>query len=226
MILELLPDCLGIFAQAGEPPSVAKEGDALGRSLLVFVGGGLLLGAAFLIWVLPALINKVNDMLYDSGEQVELDETQRARVLVAQGDYDTAISEFRKLSQKHPEDRVPVIEIAKIQLDKLADPDAAIATFEEVLDGREWGPEDAAFFLFRLEELYLEEKGDSAKAIELLEFVIEQFPETRFSANATHKLHEIRKTEPAASPTPLPVEPAVPAEEEEETFVSPPRPDA
>ena len=49
---------------------------------------------------------------------------------------------------------------------------------------------DAAYFMFRLAELYDEDAHDRDSAVSILNQVMEQFPESRHSANARHKLHE------------------------------------
>ena len=85
---------------------------------------------------------------------------------------------------------MPYVEIAKIQKVNLEDPMAAIATLREAVEGQEWQENDAAFLMFRLAELYDEDAGDRAAAVVIMEQVIEQFPETRHSANARTKLHE------------------------------------
>jgi len=82
------------------------------------------------------------------------------------------------------------MEIVKIQRENLEDPDATIATVREVLEDYAWDQRDAAYFLFRLSELYDEDKDDRMSAAQILQQVMDQFPETRHSANARHKLHE------------------------------------
>jgi hypothetical protein len=82
------------------------------------------------------------------------------------------------------------VEIAKIYKDNLEDPEAAIQTIRYALESQEWEINDAAYFLFRLAELYDEVVGDRATSIAILQQVVEQFPRTRHSANANAKLHE------------------------------------
>jgi predicted TPR repeat methyltransferase len=82
------------------------------------------------------------------------------------------------------------VEIAKIQKDNLEDPHAAIETIRHALENHEWEINDAAYFLFRLAELYDEVLGDRDAAAAIMRQVIENFPRTRHSANAQTKLHE------------------------------------
>ena len=116
---------------------------------------------------------------------------QDARAFVAQGEYEGAIAAYRAVTLAQPENRFPWVEIAKIQHDNLEDPDASIATLRAALESREWRVNDTAFFMFRLAELYEEVKDDTPQSVSILEQVVELFPETRHSANATHRLREL-----------------------------------
>jgi tetratricopeptide (TPR) repeat protein len=160
-----------------------------GGILMAFLTAGLI-GMVVVLDVLPALAHKVTHAVYDSGEAVQQDAMHAARSKVAQGDYEGAIASFREAAQADPYDRMPWVEIAKIQRENLEDPAAAIQTIRDALEGQEWEINHAAYFLFRLAELYDEDAGDRVSAATMLNQVIEQFPETRHSANARHKLHE------------------------------------
>jgi tetratricopeptide (TPR) repeat protein len=157
--------------------------------LLAFLSAGLV-GVLFVFQVLPALANRFTHAVYDSAEMVEKDPMHDARSLVAQGDYEGAIAAFREAAALDPLNRLPWVEIAKIQKDNMEQPFAAIQTIRYALESQEWQVNDAAYFLFRLAELYDEHMSDRASAGAILQQVIDQFPETRHSANARHKLHE------------------------------------
>jgi tetratricopeptide (TPR) repeat protein len=157
--------------------------------LLSFLSAGYV-GLVFVVYVLPAMAHKATHAIYDSGEMVETDPMHDARALVAQGDWPAAIEAFREAAVNLPGQRLPWVEIAKIQRDNLEDPDAAIATFIHALENYEWQQNDAAYFLFRLAELYDQDKGDRESAAAIMQQVIQQFPETRHSANARHRLHD------------------------------------
>jgi TolA-binding protein len=58
------------------------------------------------------------------------------------------------------------------------------------LESQEWQINDAAYLLFRLAELYEQDRHDRTTAAAIMQQVISEFPETRHSANARHKLHE------------------------------------
>jgi len=163
---------------------------------LVF--GGVLLsvltagyvGILFVMHILPMLAHRATQSVYDSTEEVEADAMSEARSKVAQGDYDGAIKAFHEGTRQNPMNRIPFVEIAKIQLLHKHDPDAAIATLTQAIEGREWEENDAAFLMFRLAEIYHDNKKDSMAATAVMQQVIDQFPSTRHSANATHKMQE------------------------------------
>jgi tetratricopeptide (TPR) repeat protein len=157
--------------------------------LLTFLTAGFV-GILFVFVVLPMMAHKVTHAVYDSAEMIERDVMHDARVLVAQGEYEAAIEAFKQAAKAEPLNRLPWVEIAKIQKDNLEDPQAAIATIRGVLEGQEWEINDAAYFMFRLAELYDEELGERESAVAILQQVVEQFPRTRHSANAKTRLHE------------------------------------
>jgi tetratricopeptide (TPR) repeat protein len=157
--------------------------------LLAFLTAGLV-GIVFVIHVLPAIAQRFTHAVYDSAEMVEKDPMHDARAKVAQGDWEGAVEAFRAAAAAEPLNRLPWVEIAKIQVDHLEDPAAAVATLRAAIEGQEWEENDAAYLMFRLAEIYDKELNDRTSAATTLQQVMEQFPETRHSANARHKLHE------------------------------------
>lgn len=157
--------------------------------VLAFVSAGLV-GVAFVLLVLPSFAHRVTHAIYDSAEMVERDVMHDARSLLAQGNYQAAIQAFREAAAKDPLNRLPWVEIAKIQKEKLNDPAAAVQTIRYALESQEWEVNDAAYLLFRLAELYDEVDHNRAAAIAIMRQVIDEFPNTRHWANANHKLRE------------------------------------
>ncbi|BDS06442.1 hypothetical protein NT6N_14820 [Oceaniferula spumae] len=152
---------------------------------------GVYVGILFIMYVLPAITEKATHMVYDSGEMVEEDAMQGARAAYARGDYEEAIEVYRSVMDDDPYNRLPWVEVAKIQHDNLEDPDAAIQTLREALESHEWPVNDAAYFMARLSQMYIEDKEDRESGVVILQQMIELFPETRHSANATHRLREL-----------------------------------
>lgn len=181
----------------GERVPVEQREEGLGDAARVLIRGVVFLVMAlyaagmFLVYVLPAFVNQATREMYGSGAEVEDDPLHDARALFAQGDYEGAIEIYRQVAQETPEDRFPWVEIAKIQHNNLGDPDAAIATLRKGLESKEWSVNNAAFFMFRIAELFEKEKKDVDTSVQLLKQVVELFPETRHAANATHRLREL-----------------------------------
>jgi tetratricopeptide (TPR) repeat protein len=157
--------------------------------LLAFMTAGLV-GIVVVVHVLPMLAHRVTHAVYDSGEEVERDPMHDARAKVAQGDWEGAIDCFRQAAAADPLNRLPYVEISKIQLDQLEDPQAAVQTLRQAIEGQEWQENDAAYLMFRLAEIYDEHLQDRNSAAVIMQQVMDQFPETRHFANARHKLHE------------------------------------
>ncbi len=89
----------------------------------------------------------------------------------------------------------PLSEIAKIYSEKLNNPDQALLFLQGHLEAKEWPVDDAAFIMFRMIEVHADVKKDYQMAHDLLEEVIANFPNTRHSANAHHRLHEVEQAE-------------------------------
>ncbi|MBK1828651.1 tetratricopeptide repeat protein [Haloferula rosea] len=166
-----------------------KSSKSLTGILMAFLTAGLV-GVVFVIDVLPAIAHRLTHAVYDSAEMVEEDVMHDARAKMAQGDYEGAVGAFRDAAAQDPMNRLPYVEIAKIQREHLHDSQAAISTLREAIEGQAWEVNDAAFLMFRLAEVYDEDLNDRMSAATLLQQVMDQFPETRHSANARHKLHD------------------------------------
>lgn len=149
-------------------------------------------GVFFVTVVLPKFGDAIGTVMYSSGEEVEQDESMKAVALVAKGDYHGAIKEYEKMIANKPEDPFPVSEIAKIYSEKLHAPDQALVVIQENLENREWTEENAAFLMFRLSDIHMATRNyDAAK--DILEQVAGNFPGTRHSGNARHKINELEQ---------------------------------
>jgi len=166
------------------------EGERTLNGVLLAVLSAGLIGTFFVLQILPAFVQRATHAVYDSGEMVEKDVMHDARSLLAQGEYEGAIAAFRTAADLEPTNRLPWVEIAKIYKDHLEQPAAAVETLRLALENHEWPVNDAAYLLFRLAELYDECLADRNSAVAIMQQVIDQFPSTRHSANARHKLGE------------------------------------
>lgn len=158
----------------------------------LFIITGIFTGFLVVSYVLPAFVQRASEEVLGSSERVgPLDSLSRAQGLVAQGDWDGAIEAYRQGAKEQPDNRLPWVEIAMLQLERKEDPEAAVATLNEAIQRGGWRENDEAFFIFRKIEIHENHLPNHERAIELLHEVMERFPETRHSANANHKLREL-----------------------------------
>ena len=165
------------------------EGQRTFNGILLAFLSACLVGLFFVLQVLPSFAQRLTHVVYDSAEMMEHDVMHDARSLLAQGDYEGAIAAFRQAAAADPLNRLPWVEIVKIYKDKLDAPASAVQTIRDALENQEWEVSDAAYFLFRLAELYDEVYQNRAMAVGIMQQVIAEFPGTRHSANASHRLH-------------------------------------
>lgn len=166
--------------------------------LLTFLTAGIV-GLVLVVYLLPLFAQKLTHAVYDSGELLEKDLMREAHSLLAQGEYELAIEAFKKVASEDPYNRLPWVEIAKVYRVNLHDPTTALSTLREALESKDWPVDDAAYLMFRIAELYDEDFDDRATATGIMHQVVEEFPETRHSANAAHKLREWEAEEQAAA---------------------------
>lgn len=192
LLLRLISLLLALIvcAIAYQKTNSMDENSQLVWRIPIFVIGGAILSLMAVAFFLPAIGDRVGQFFYSSPEKVEPDACSKARALVAQGDYEGAIGAYLDAAKQMPGDRLPVVEAMRLAREKLHDPKRAIAIVEDAVDDHDWQEEDAAYFLFRLVEMHEEDLQDRSAAATFLRHVITYFPETRHSANATHKLRE------------------------------------
>lgn len=197
--MEEIKGRLEVVENNGDPKDEAEgiedelrgvEGERLLMGMLLTIGTCLVGGVFAWAYLLPFLAQRATGALYDSGELLEKDSLREAHSMLAQGEYEEAFKAFRKAADEDPTNRLPWVEMAKVQRTNLHDPQAAVNVLREALEAHAWEPDDAAFLLFRIAEIYDEDLADRASGRIIMQQVIDAFPESRHSANATHKLHD------------------------------------
>lgn len=148
--------------------------------------------ALVLIYGLPALVEKVTDEMMGSTAEVDPDPLQEARDAVADGEYSDAIAIYHQHLLTHPGDRKALLEIVKLQRTHLESPALAANTLAEGLKDYDWEPDDRAFLMFRMAEIYEEDLDDRDKVIEVMKDVMEQLGGTGHAGNAAHKLFQLK----------------------------------
>lgn len=196
--IERLETELSRTLEEGEEDEVSKleskieaaEGERLFMGLLLTVFSCGVVGIFIGLYAIPFLAQRATHAIYDSGELAEQDKMREAHSLLAQGEYEEAMESFRKAAEEDPTNRLPWVEMAKIQRSHLENPTEAANILRQALEAHEWAEDDAAFLLFRLAEIHDEDLEDRPSGRAIMQQVIDTFPESRHSANASHKLHE------------------------------------
>lgn len=166
-----------------------------GMKLVGVIVVGLTAGILMVKFVIPWFGDAMSESLFSSGEKVEPDEMTKAAACISQGDYPGAISHYEKMLEENPNDPFPVAEIAKVQADRLHNPQAALQVLSDHLQSKDWPVDDAAFIMFRIADVHLTHLKDFGAARDTLEQIIGHFPSTRHSANAHHKISEVEQAE-------------------------------
>ncbi len=166
-----------------------------GMKLVFVIVVGVIGGILVVKFVIPWIGDAMGESLYSSGEKSEQDEMTKAAACISQGDYEGAIRHYEKMLEDKPDDPFPVAEISKVYAERLHDNAAALRVLEEHLQSKDWPVDDAAFIMFRIADVHLKHSHDFEAARDMLEQVIGNFPNTRHSANAHHKMSEIEQAQ-------------------------------
>lgn len=163
----------------------------VGIPLLVSV---IYAGVLAVLYLLPALVDKVGEEMMGSTAMVDDDPLDEARAAVAAGEFPDAIAVYRKYWLANPGERHALTEMAKIQRVYLESPAVAVSTLEEGLDEYDWSQDDAAFLMFRIAEIYEEDLNDQEQVIAVMKRAVEELEGTRHGGNAVQKLRELGVT--------------------------------
>ena len=167
----------------------------VGSQFALTVIGGTILGLLAVKYLVPRIGDAVGTFFYSSGEVIVPDDSMKAAAKVAQGDYEGAIEEYLTILKEKPDNTLAIQEIAKIRAHKLGNPKAALAFLQKKLEGQDWSEDAAAFLMFRMAELNVDPLQDYAAAEAVLQQVIADLPNTRHSANASHRMHEVQQAQ-------------------------------
>jgi tetratricopeptide (TPR) repeat protein len=173
-----------------------KKEKADSSKIVVYFGGVVLVGSAagllFVTIIMPAIGDSIGNIFFNPNEKIEKAPHADAMAAIARGEYATAVEEYLKAFEKDPTDTLALSEIAKIQCEHLDDPAAAADVLSQSLE-REWEPESAAFLTSRLVDVLWKYQHNARDARSLLMQIIETLPNSKYSANAQHKLQEIER---------------------------------
>jgi tetratricopeptide (TPR) repeat protein len=150
----------------------------------------IVIGTILAMSVVPAIGDAIGSCFFNPNQEIEKDPHSGAVARIAQGDYEGAIAEYQHAFEKNPGDTMAISEIVHLYCDKLHDYPSAEQTLAAVLE-REWPPEQWAFFASRLADVYWNYQRDAARARPLLLHIAETMPDTKFAANAVHRIREI-----------------------------------
>jgi tetratricopeptide (TPR) repeat protein len=109
-----------------------------------------------------------------------------AEAHVKAGRYAEAIAQFRRDAEKFPDEAVPYVRIADLQLEHLHDPDAAIAELQTALTKAQ-GPDAVALIGNRLADLLLRHRHDHAAAMECYRAIQHRCPGTKHARHAADR---------------------------------------
>ena len=151
-------------------------------------------GFLFVAYLLPALADRFTGEMMGSTAEVEDDPMVEARRAVSDEDYPEAIRLYREIWLKDRTNRKPVELIYKLQREKMENPAMALMTLEEALKDGEWEDDDQAFLMFRIAEIQEKDLKDEEALKKTLQAVVDQVPNTRHSANASHRLRELAQS--------------------------------
>jgi tetratricopeptide (TPR) repeat protein len=180
-----------LFAEARAAYSAEKVDQSkvvllFGSVVLVAIVAGVLAATA----IVPAIGEWIGNFFFNPDEEPEKSPHADALAAEARGDYKAALEEYRHAFEQDPADTLAISEVVRLACDKLHDCTLATSILEDALQ-RDWAPEQAAFLSSRLVDVYWNHLHDARRARELLLQIIETLPDSKYSANAQHRLREI-----------------------------------
>jgi len=183
-----------LFAQAREHNAMENADPT--QTIVYFVLVvlvGVIMGGIAAMAIVPAIGDWVGQYFFSPNQEAEKDPHAEAMAKIAQGNFPGAIEAYRTIFDNDPSDTHALCEMAKIYAEKMHDPQAGAEVLETAL-ANEWPAEQSALLSNRLADIYLNQMHDPARARALLAAVAESLPETKYAANAIHRMHEIDRS--------------------------------
>jgi uncharacterized protein HemY len=168
------------------------DGTKVVMVFLSIIGITIVIGIIVAVMIVPAIGESIGSFFFNPNEEIEKDPHADAMAKIAQGDYEGAVEEYRIAIDKNQEDTHAISEVVHIYCDKMGDIDAAGKFLEQILE-KEWPAEQGAFLASRLVDVYWNYKHDAEAARHSLQQIAETMPDTKYAANAIHRLHEIER---------------------------------
>src|SRR5450432_2409823 len=176
IVAALLWLCYVLFADARAYQSVENPDPT---RIVLYFGSvclvGMLVGCIVAFSLIPTIGDHLGDAFFNPSQEIERDPHAGAMSKVAQGDFEGAIEEYRKVLESNPGDTHAISEIAHFYCDKLGDPASAAQTLEQALEN-EWPAEESSFLCNRLVDVYWTYQHDATRARAILIQVAENLP--------------------------------------------------
>ena len=170
------------------------DGTGLVIGYLVIMGLGVIMAGILSMLVIPAIGDAVGSLIYNSPEQAPKNPHAPALAKINAGDLEGAVEEYKAVLEQTPDDTLAISEVVHLYCDKLGQPDEAATFLEAQIENGDWTNDQVAFLSTRLVDVYWLHQQDAFRSREILLQIAEQFPDTRHSANAFHRLQEIDRT--------------------------------
>ena len=165
------------------------EAGSMITNLVICVSVAALVGALFIIFVLPKIALKFANMVLDQSPQEYVAPTNvdAGRSLVMQGEFEEAVEKFRAAIDEDDPDRIAWTEIAQIQEEQFNDVGAAVATLKEGREAHDWEMDDDINFITRLASLELEKRDNRDAALSLYKEMLDLYGSNEYQANRARK---------------------------------------
>ncbi|XHR27989.1 MAG: hypothetical protein ACFUZC_18925 [Chthoniobacteraceae bacterium] len=145
------------------------------------------------ILLLPVLGEFMGNVIFSPSVEIEKSPHSAALAKLAVGDYEGAVEAYKEVFDDDPKDMHAANEIVRLYCEKLGTPEPASDFLVGVLSASDLTPEERAFFSERFVDICWGVQRDAVRANAILSKIVEEMPETREAANATHRMAEIER---------------------------------